>query len=147
MKMKQSLSIFAILCFCALQAIGQDEVLPKLEPTCVNQDTLVVLWTTQDKDVSMNMILYYTGYAPEAQWWKEIIIIVWGPSNKLLAQDAEVQEKVKKMQEDGIKFFVCKGCADRYGLSDELESLGLDVQYVGEMLTNYIKKSYPILTF
>jgi hypothetical protein len=35
--------------------------------------------------------------------WKEVSLIVWGPSAKLLAADTELQEHVIEMKEAGVK--------------------------------------------
>ena len=114
---------------------------------CVNQDTLVVLWTSNDKVQTLDMILWYTGYAKSQNWWKEIIIITWGPSNELIATDKEIQEKIRQMISDGVKFKACKGCADKNEISDDLTRLGIEVVYVGGELTHFLKGGYPLLTF
>jgi hypothetical protein len=41
----------------------------------------------------------------------------------------------------------CKGCSDMYGISEKLEELGINVYYVGKVLTDYIKEGRNILTF
>ena len=41
----------------------------------------------------------------------------------------------------------CKWCTDQYKVSDTLDSLGVDVKYMGEPLTEYIKSGYKVLTF
>lgn len=108
---------------------------------------LLVVWTSGDRDVAMNMVFMYTYNAKKNDWWENIRFIVWGASTKLLSGDKELQQEILKMKEIGIKILVCKACADIYGLSDDLQKLGLEVRYVGKDLTDMLKSGWTTLTF
>jgi len=108
---------------------------------------LIVLWTSGDKEVALNMVFMYTYNAKKNGWWENITLIVWGPSAKLSAEDKEIADNLKGMMDIGIIVEACKGCSDRYGVSSDLEELGIDVRYIGVDFTNYIKKNNKILTF
>jgi hypothetical protein len=56
-----------------------------------------------------------------------------------LKEDKELQESIKNMDEIGINLLACKGCADQYEVSDDLEKLGIEVKYTGVELTDFIK--------
>lgn len=64
--------------------------------------------------------------------------MVWCPSARLLTLDRELQEAPAEMREAGVRLPACKACADSYGVSEELERLGLEVRYMGEPLTRYL---------
>ena len=72
--------------------------------------------------------------------------MVWGPSQKLLTEDEELQDYIKKMIENGIGVLACKGCADQYGIADQLEQIGITVRYTGKDLTDFIKER-QVITF
>jgi hypothetical protein len=110
-------------------------------------DKLVVLWTSGDRDVALNMVFMYTLNARLHNWWADVTFIVWGPSSKLLASDTELKDQIRKMKEAGIILEACKACADRYGVAGKLQELGIDVKYMGQPLTRYIKDGRHILTF
>ena len=59
----------------------------------------------------------------------------------------ELQDYLKKMQEEGIVVEACKACADMYGVEDKLLELGVDVKYMGTVLTQYIKGEQHVITF
>jgi hypothetical protein len=40
----------------------------------------------------------------------------------------------------------CKMCADKYGISAKLQSLGFEVKYMSE-LTDYLKEGRHVMTF
>jgi hypothetical protein len=79
-------------------------------------------------------------------WWNEINIIIWGASARLAGTDAEVQADITEMLENGITIEACKACTDNFGLSTELLKLGIDVKFMGEPLTEYIKSGDKMLT-
>jgi hypothetical protein len=109
-------------------------------------EKLVVLWTSGDRDVALKMVFMYTYNAQINKWWDDITLVVWGPSAKLLTEDAELQEYLGKIIEAGVTVKACKGCADQYGVSDQLEELGITVLYIGKELTDYIKDGRKMLT-
>jgi len=113
------------------------------------EDKLVVVWTSGDRDVALKMVFMYTYNASTDRfgWWQDITLVVWGPSSKLLSEDAELQEVVGKMKKAGIRLEACKACADMYEVSDSLHELGVDVKYMGDVLTGYIKEGRHVLTF
>ena len=112
-----------------------------------NLDRLIVLWTSSDKEVAVNVVFMYTLNAKIKEWWKEVCLIIWGPSSKLLSEDLELQKIIKKMKKAGVEMEACKACSDSYGVSSILEGFGIDVKYMGEPLTGYLKKGYKLITF
>jgi len=110
------------------------------------EEKLVVLWTSADRDVALNMAFMYAGNSYRFNWWKDVTLLIWGPSAKLLTEDIELQEVVKKMKEAGVHLKACKACADNYGASDKLEALGVTVKYMGGELTEFLKEGRHVLT-
>lgn len=109
-------------------------------------ESLVVLWTSGDKEVALNMVFMYTLNAKLRNWWKDVRIIVWGPSSRLLCEDKELQDEIRKMKEAGVILEACKACADRYGVSDTLQRLGIHVYYIGKQFTEYLKEGRTVIT-
>jgi hypothetical protein len=109
-------------------------------------DKLNILWTTDNKETVLHMLVMYAINSKANGWWDEINIIVWGASAKLVGTDSEIQSEVIEMTSHGINFEACKACCDHYGVSDKLKSLGIDVKYMGEPLTSYLKSGEKMLT-
>lgn len=102
-------------------------------------DKLFILWTTDNKDTVENMLLMYTLKSNLNNWWKECRLVTWGPSNKLLINDPEIQILVKQIQEAGVKLFACKRCAENYGIIDKLEALDAEIILMGEPFTQCLQ--------
>lgn len=110
-------------------------------------DKLHILWTSQDKDVALKMVFMYALNAKKQGWWKEVDLIIWGPSARLTATDKEVQDSLKRMQDAGVVVRACRACADQYGVSKSLEGLGVEVKYMGQPLTGILKRGEKLVTF
>lgn len=108
---------------------------------------LLVVWTSGDRDVALNMVFMYTYNAKKNGWWENIRFLIWGASSKLLSEDKELQQELQKMKEVGIELLACKACADRYGVSEALQGMGVDVKYMGVGLTEMLKGGWTTLTF
>lgn len=108
-------------------------------------NTLIVLWTSPDREVALKMAFMYTYNSKIKGWWDEVTLIVWGPSAKLLTEDAELQDYLKRIQSVGIEVVACKACTDSYGITEKLQDFGIDVKYMGQPLTHLLKAGYKIL--
>lgn len=110
-------------------------------------DKLVVVWTSGDPYVAERVALMYTHAAKSAGWFKEVTLIVWGPSAKLISENIKLQEEVRAMQKDGVVVEACIACANAYGVTEDLRKLGYDVKGMGKPLTDYLKSGAKVLTF
>ncbi|MFP4646673.1 MAG: DsrE family protein [Candidatus Acetothermia bacterium] len=110
-------------------------------------DSLTVLWTSGDREIALNMMFMYLSNARPQGWWEEVTLIIWGPSAKLSAGDEEIQKGLTKLKELGVKLEACVVCAERYGVVDDLEELGIDVYGMGQPLTEAIKGEKSVITF
>jgi hypothetical protein len=109
-------------------------------------DKLNILWTTDNKDTVFNMLIMYAINSKIKGWWKNVNVIIWGASAKLVGNDTQVQSEVIEMINQGVKVEACKECCDRVGVTDKLIKLGINVRYMGEPFTDYIKADEKILT-
>ncbi len=109
---------------------------------------LAVVWTTGDPYVAHRMVLMYVHASQKQEWFHENLVIVWGPSAKLLAEDEELQAKVKSMQESGVRFQACIACANMYGVVEKLRDLDIEVKGMGKPLTQLLQdNNWKVLTF
>ena len=111
------------------------------------KDKLAVLWVSGDRDVAEKSCLMYTHAAKRNAWFDEVVLIVWGSSSKLLAEDEALQKKVKAMIQDGVILEACIACSNGFGVTEDLKALGIDVKGMGVPLTSYLKSGYHVLTY
>ena len=122
------------LCSGMLSGLRAESPTPASGP-----DNLAVLWTSSDPDVAHRMVFLYTLFAKKQAWFEEVTLIVWGPSQRLLAADKEIQAYVKKIQEAGVVVEACINCAEAYGITETIRDLGIEVKPMGKPLTAYLR--------
>jgi len=135
-----------------LVLIGLVMLFPKQQKAMEDQQEepskLVVLWTSGDRETALKMVFMYTLNAQKQEWWDEVTLIIWGPSAELSGVDSEIQKSLTDMKKAGVKLQACQACSDPYGVTKKLESLGVEVKYMGEPLTGYLKKpDTKVVTF
>jgi hypothetical protein len=109
-------------------------------------DKINILWTTTNKDTIFNMLSMYAINSIHHNWWKEVNIIIWGASARLAGNDSQVQTEIIEMISQGVRIEACRDCCDNFGVSDTLSKLGVNVRYLGESLTGYLKMGEKVIT-
>ncbi len=125
------------------------EVNPSMEKSSNNsgeKKQQLILWTSGDREVALKMVFMYSLNCKKYSWMDDVRLLIWGPSAKLLSEDAELQKYLNELKNAGIELYACKACADMYGVSKKLASLGITVVYTGEMLANLQKEGWFILS-
>ncbi len=108
---------------------------------------LLIIWSTEEKEVAKKMVLLYSSVILPRSYWDEAILMVWGPSARLLSQDKELQQKIKEIAQSGVKIQACVVCTDDYGVSEELKNIGVELTHTGEMLTQALQSDWKVITF
>jgi hypothetical protein len=143
MKLKLNLLLFVLVL-----ATGTSRFLNAQETsTNTASDTLVVLWSSGDPDVAEKACLMYAGAAKKYGWFKEVIIVVWGPSEKLLAENTILKNKVASLKKDGVVVEACVACSNMYGVTNDLKVCEVDVKGMGVPLTKYLKRGYKLVSY
>ena len=106
-----------------------------------------VVLSSGDREVALEVGLVYPLNAAKKKWMDEVKVIIFGPSEKIVAHDAEVQGRIKELQEVGVEVMACKWCSDRMGISQILEGVGIKVVYVGSIMSELLREGWASLTF
>lgn len=151
MKFRTRAIILLLICtlLTGIQSMAQSEISTAAAGAeeIPGNEKMVIVWTSGDREVALKMVFMYTLNAKKRGWWEDITLVVWGPSAKLLTEDKELQEYMKQIMEAGVTVKACKGCSDQYGVSEQLEGLGINVLYIGKELSDYVKEERNVLTF
>lgn len=107
---------------------------------------LYILWTSKDVETFDEMVFMYALNGKKHKWWDEVTVVIWGASARLTGEDEVVQLKIKELIDGGVKVEACKACADDLGVSAKLDSLGVEVKYWGQPLTQVIKSGAKLIT-
>ncbi|MGE4473400.1 MAG: DsrE family protein [Sulfuricurvum sp.] len=110
-------------------------------------DKLLIVWSSGEIEVAKKLVLLYGSVALPRGYWDEIHLMIWGPSAKLLAENAELQEMVAKVIGSGVKASVCVVCSEDYGVTEQLRAMGIEPVHTGELLTQALKSDWKVVTF
>ncbi len=105
------------------------------------------LISTADREVLLEVGLIYPLNAARKKWMDEVMVIFFGPSEKIAAYDIEVQGKIKELLDNDVEVIACKWCSDRMDITPLLENVGIKVEFVGTLISQLIKDGWAQLTF
>lgn len=106
-----------------------------------------VLFSSADKEVHNEASFKYAYNAKKQNWFEKVRVILWGPPERMAVEDSNFNDQIKQLLKVGVEVFACKACSDSWGLSDNLTSLGVKVEYVGTIITAMLKDNWKQLTF
>ncbi len=106
---------------------------------------VLVIISTAEKNKALTGLMYALN-AQKHKWVEELKVIFFGPFENLLTQDAQVAEAVSGLLNYETPV-ACKFLSDRDGISAQLESMGMTVDYVGSLISAYIEEGYVPLVF
>ncbi len=102
---------------------------------------LVVIISTAQLDKARTCMMY-AGNALKKRWMEDVKIVFFGPAQELINEDSELQRYLKEYQNEQRSAVVCKYIADRDNTTKKAEALNMDVEYVGELISDLIKDGY-----
>ncbi|MGV8137656.1 MAG: DsrE family protein [Mangrovibacterium sp.] len=112
-----------------------------------NSNKLAVIWTSSDPEVAEKVCFMYAQNAKKQGWFNDVVLIVWGPSVRLLAENDDLKADITRIMEMGIPVEASLSCAQLYGVGPDLTDLDIDVKPIGVPLTGYIKEGWHVITF
>jgi hypothetical protein len=106
-----------------------------------------MILSSADTVVHDDLSFKYAYNALKQGWMDQVRVILWGPTEKIAAEDKDFIEQVKLLIDSGVEIYACKACSDNYGTSEKLEEIGIIVQYMGTFVTEMLKEGWYQLTF
>jgi hypothetical protein len=109
------------------------------------EERLVVLWRSGDPETFHHALYTFTLNAKRFRWFEEVTVYVWGPSEKLLLEDGEIQAKVAKLRQAGVEVIAEIDPAIEYDIELELRKV-VPVTILSQRLVEHLKSGGRILT-
>ncbi len=112
----------------------------------MNPDRLNILWTNADETTAELMVFMYAVNSLKGELWKDVRIIIWGATAKLVAENINIQKHIAEAMSEGVQFSACLSCAEKLGVKDIISNLGIELILWGRPLTDIIKSEEKLLT-
>ncbi|RLF60823.1 MAG: hypothetical protein DRN37_02030 [Thermoplasmata archaeon] len=106
---------------------------------------VLVIIATGEEEKALTGVMYAYKTMSEG-WLDEVQVMFFGPSERLLVQNGEIAKMAKELcavQQP----IACKFISDRDGISEQIEGLGVKVEYVGTVIADFIKQGYVPMVF
>jgi hypothetical protein len=101
---------------------------------------LLVIIATENKSKALTGLMYARA-AIKNKWLESVKVVYFGPVEQLMVSDAEVANAAIEIASMG-ETFACKAISDREGISEKVDEMGIKVEYVGSIISDYIKQGY-----
>ena len=106
---------------------------------------VMIILSTEEKKKALTGIMYAVN-AQKNKWVDDMKVIFFGPFENLMCEDEDVVQAASQLL-DYQTPIACKFLSDRDGISDKLEGLGVNVDYVGSLISGYLAEGYIPLVF
>jgi len=102
---------------------------------------LVVIISTAELAKAQTGLMYATNCLKHG-WMEDVRLFLFGPAESLVLEDPDLQEMLLEFQRQDQQPIACKFLSDREGTSTGLSELGVEVAYVGSLISDLIKQGY-----
>lgn len=106
---------------------------------------VLIIISTGEKEKAMTGMMYAAN-ALKYKWIDNIKVVFFGPVEKLISQDKDLQEYAAKIIQYETPV-ACKYISDNEEISANLQNLGYKVDYVGSLISDYITDGYVPMVF
>ena len=108
-------------------------------------DKIIVIISSGEKQKALTGMMYATN-AIKNKWMNDVKVIIFGPSQNAVLEDGDLENSLKNLilLEKPI---ACKRISDDQGTSERFLELGARVEYVGSIISDFIKNGYVPLVF
>jgi hypothetical protein len=102
---------------------------------------LLVIISTAELGVARTGMMYAVN-ALKNLWMEDVKVFFFGPAQESLIGDEELQKLLQAYASEGGTSAACKYIADRDGTGEPTAALGVQVEYVGTMISDLINDGY-----
>lgn len=107
---------------------------------------LIILWTSVSEDNFFNMITPFVLSSQREEWFKEVVVVVWGGSVQTIAKTPAIKTELGIFVDEGIRVKCCLQCANQYGIMSDLEKLGVDVVKMSPVFKDYLLEGARVVS-
>lgn len=112
----------------------------------ISMPSNLLLFVSSNNKEKIKTALMYARNSLKYGWLDDVRVIFFGPSEKAILGDDEITEYLSELGEMGI-LTACKAIAEMEDISFDLSNLGIKVEYVGSVISDYIKKGYMVINW
>jgi hypothetical protein len=101
---------------------------------------LIIIISTGDKEKAMTALMYSRNVLKNKRF-EDVKVVYFGPIEKLMTTDPEVANAAIEVSSMG-ESFACKAISDKQLISEKIAGMGVKIEYVGSVISDYINAGY-----
>jgi hypothetical protein len=101
---------------------------------------LLIIIATGDREKALTAMMY-SNNAITKGGFEDVKILFFGPSEQLVAEDDEIKCRARDLAA-ATECYACKAISDRGSISDDFDKIGVKVEYVGTIISGFLKDGY-----
>ena len=101
---------------------------------------LLIIISSGDREKVLTALMY-SNHAVSRGGFEDVKIMFFGPSEQLVVVDDEIKGKARDLAMV-TECYACKAISDRQEISVDFEELGVKVEYVGRIISGFLKEGY-----
>ncbi|TFG31174.1 DsrE family protein [Candidatus Thorarchaeota archaeon] len=103
-------------------------------------EKLLIIIASGDREKVLTALMYAKNNIKYG-WIPDVHVIFFGPSENLLTSDTDVNASAAELA-NYAKPIACKFLSDRDKISERIERMGIEVDYVGTVIADLLKDGY-----
>ncbi len=103
-------------------------------------DKLLVIIASGDREKVLTALMYAKNNIKYG-WIPDVQVIFFGPAENLLVSDSDVTASAAELA-NLSQPLACQFLSDRDNLSERIERLGIEVDYVGTVIADLLRDGY-----
>lgn len=108
-------------------------------------DKALVIISTGEAEKALTGLMWAQN-AMRYEWMADVKVIFFGPAQNLVLTDERVKKMAVEIAEVEKPVF-CRFLSDRDGNTGQIREIGMEVKYVGPIISDLIKQGYAPLVF
>ncbi|MGB9666325.1 MAG: hypothetical protein ACPL2N_03340 [Candidatus Cryosericum sp.] len=106
---------------------------------------LIILSTAEREKAIAGLMYAQTTH--DNHWFDDVRIVLFGPFERLLAEDEEVRKLGAELFKVTARPMACDAFAEDVVVSDAIKSLGCELDQASGIISEYIRNGYVPLVF
>jgi hypothetical protein len=107
---------------------------------------LLIIIATDDREKALAALDLAVNSA-ESRHYEDIKLFFYGPSEKLISEDEELQGRLAALIQSGVNPFACVNLGERFEVTPKLEELGMSVVLIGREIADALGEDFIPLVF
>ncbi len=112
----------------------------------MSKKKVLVIISSGDKNVISTAVTFGI-VSFEAKLYDDLKVFFFGPSEKVITEDKDLQSSLSKLIKDGITPVACVNLGNAFDITPKLTTLGFNVIPVGKAIADLVNQDYATMVF